>query len=37
VLRQGNTEAERVLAYKLDTVWKSDCGAGYAAGVRLNF
>ncbi len=25
-LRQGNTEAERVLEYKLDTEWKSDGG-----------
>ncbi|MBX9884049.1 MAG: TonB-dependent receptor [Novosphingobium sp.] len=26
-LRQGNSEAERVLEYKLDTEWKSDGGA----------
>ncbi|WP_170233886.1 TonB-dependent receptor [Novosphingobium sediminis] len=34
-LRQGNSEAERVLEYKLDTEWKSDGGALDA--IRLGF
>lgn len=34
-LRQGNSEAERVLEYKLDTEWKSD--GGVLDAVRLGF
>lgn len=38
-LRQGNDEAERVLEYKLDTIWRSDGGALEAVrfgGVHTN-
>ena len=34
-LRQGNSEAERVLEYKLDTEWKSD--GGVLDAVRIGF
>ncbi len=34
-LRQGNSEAERVLEYKLDTEWKSD--GGTLDAIRLGF